>query len=89
MENKLFVGSLSFDTTETSLTEAFAQAGTVLSVKIMIDKMTGRPRGFGFVEMSSEEEAQNAIAMLDGKPLDGRPIAVNLAKPMEERPPRN
>ncbi len=88
MNNKLFVGALSFDTTESSLANFFSKAGTVTSTKIMMDKMTGRPRGFAFVEMSSEEEAQKAIAMLHEQTLDGRKIAVNIARPMEERGPR-
>ncbi len=88
MENKLFIGGLSYSTTEESLRNAFAQAGTVTSVRIMMDKMTGRPRGFGFVEMATDEEAQKAIQMFDGQELDGRKIAVNIARPLEDRPPR-
>jgi len=88
MENKLFIGGLSYSTTEDGLRNAFAQAGTVISARVMMDKMTGRPRGFAFVEMSSEEEAQKAIQMFDGQELDGRKIAVNIARPLEDRPPR-
>lgn len=84
-DNKLFVGSLSFNTTNDGLAEAFAQAGTVLSAQIITDRQTGRSKGFGFVEMSSAEEAQNAIAMLGGKDLDGRALTVNLAQPKPER----
>ncbi len=88
MNNKLFVGSLSFDTTEESLAQAFSVAGTVKSAKVMTDKFTGRPRGFGFVEMGSDEEAQKAIEMLNGQAIDGRPVAVSIARPLEDRPPR-
>lgn len=84
-KNKLFVGGISFDSTEDSLKELFATAGTVDSAVIITDKMSGRSKGFGFVEMSSEEEAQKAIADLDGKELDGRPISVNVARPKTER----
>jgi cold-inducible RNA-binding protein len=88
MKNKLFVGALSYDTTESGLTEAFSQAGTVVSAKVMMDKMTGKPRGFAFVEMSTDEEAQKAIEIFDGQMLDGRKIVVNVARPLSERPPR-
>ena len=89
MNKKLYVGGLSYDTTEDSLKEAFAKAGTVESAAIIIDKMSGRSKGFGFVEMSSEEEAQKAIEMWNGKELDGRNLTVNEARPMEERPQRS
>ncbi len=85
MGSKLFVGSLSFDTTDQSLSDAFAQAGTVVSAKVIMDRMTGRSKGFGFVEMSSPEEAQKAMDLWNGKPLDGRNVAVNEARPMEPR----
>src|SRR3990167_2394769 len=85
MGTKLFVGGLSFDTTDQSLSDAFAQAGTVVSAKVIIDRMTGRSKGFGFVEMGSQEEANKAIEMWNGKPLDGRPVVVNEARPMEPR----
>lgn len=88
MQNKLFVGALSYSTTEESLRKAFEQAGTVLSAKIMMDRMTGRPRGFAFVEMSSEEEAQKAMELFHEQILDDRKIVVNIARPLEERPPR-
>lgn len=86
MAKKLYVGGLSYDTNEGSLKAAFSQAGTVDSATIIIDKMSGRSKGFGFVEMSSDEEAQKAIEMFNGKELDGRTITVNEARPMEPRP---
>ncbi len=88
MAKKLYVGGLSYNTTDATLKETFAQAGTVESATIIIDKMTNRSKGFGFVEMSSEEEAQKAIEILNGKELDGRNITVNEARPMEARAPR-
>lgn len=86
MAKKLYVGGLSYDTKEDALKDAFSQAGAVESAVIIIDKMSGRSKGFGFVEMSSDEEAQKAIEMLNGKELDGRNITVNEARPMEARP---
>jgi len=86
---KLFVGNLSFDATEDSLRTLFSEAGTVETVTIIIDKMSNRSKGFGFVEMSTEEEAQKAIAELNGKEVDGRALTVNEARPMEERPRRD
>ena len=86
MTNKVYVGSLSFDTTEDSLKDLFAQAGKVDSVSIIIDKFSGRSKGFAFVEMSSEEEAKKAIEMFNGKELDGRNIVVDEAKPMADKP---
>ena len=86
MENKLFVGNLSFQTTENDLHDAFAAFGAVTEANLMMDRATGRPRGFGFVTMSTAEEAQKAIAGLNGKPLGGRDITVNVARPREERP---
>jgi len=83
--NKLFVGNLSFDTTENDLRDAFAAHGTVEEVKLMTDRDTGRPRGFGFVTMSTAEEAQAAMDALNGRQLDGRALTVNVAKPREER----
>ncbi len=83
--NKLFVGNLSFNTTENDLEDTFAAHGTVLEANLMMDRMSGRPRGFGFVTMSSDEEAQNAISALNGASLDGRALTVNVAKPREER----
>lgn len=82
---KLFVGGISWDTTEDTLKNHFAQAGTVVSAQIITDKFTGKSRGFGFVEMSSDEEAQKAIADLNGSQLDGRSLVVNEAKPMTPR----
>jgi len=88
MAKKLFIGGLSFNTTEDSLKDAFSKAGTVESATIITDKFSGRSKGFGFVEMSTEEEAQKAIEMWNGKDFDGRNITVNEARPMEARPPR-
>ena len=85
MSTKLFVGNLSFKTTENDLQDAFAAHGTVLETNLMMDRMSGRPRGFGFVTMGSDAEAQAAIAGLNGKELDGRALTVNIAKPREER----
>jgi RNA recognition motif-containing protein len=88
MAKKLYVGGLSYNTSEATLRDTFAQAGTVETATIIIDKMTNRSKGFGFVEMSTEEEAQKAIEMFNGKELDGRSLTVNEAKPMEPRAPR-
>ena len=85
MNSKLFVGNLSFNTTENDLNDAFAAFGTVTEANLMMDRTTNRPRGFGFVTMSSAEEAQKAIDGLNGKELDGRALTVNVAKPREER----
>lgn len=82
---KLYVGNLSFDATEQDLQDTFGEIGTVESVNIIEDRDTGRSRGFGFVEMSSKEEGQNAISQLDGKEMDGRNLKVNEAKPRENR----
>jgi len=87
MSNKLFVGNLSFETTENDLQDAFAAHGTVTETNLMMDRVSGRPRGFGFVTMSSPEEAQKAIAALNGSQLGGRALTVNVAKPREERAP--
>lgn len=84
--NKLFVGGLAWATTDQGLGDAFAQAGQVLSARVVTDRMTGRSRGFGFVEMGTDEEAQKAIQMWNEQDLDGRVLIVNVAKPMEERP---
>jgi RNA recognition motif-containing protein len=89
MTTKLYVGSLSYDTTEDSLKDFFSKAGTVSSASIIIDKFSGRSKGFGFVEMSNEDEAKKAIEELNGKELDGRSIVVDEAKPMEKKPFRN
>jgi len=87
MSAKLFVGNLSFNLTENDLQDAFAAHGTVLEANLMMDRSTGRPRGFGFVTMSTPEEAQKAIDALNGKELAGRALTVNIARPREERPP--
>ena len=85
MSNKLFVGNLSYNTTENDLNDAFAAHGTVLEANLMMDRATGRPRGFAFVTMSTPEEAQKAIEALNGKSLDGRELTVNVARPREDR----
>lgn len=89
MALKLYVGGLPYSTTQDALQAAFAQAGTVTSATIITDKMTGRSKGFGFVEMSTEEEAQKAIEMFNGKDFEGRTLTVNEARPMTPRPPRS
>ena len=86
MSSKLFVGNLSFETTENDLQDAFAAHGTVVEANLMTDRTTGRPRGFGFITMGTPEEAQKAIAALNGSQLGGRALTVNVAKPREERP---
>jgi RNA recognition motif-containing protein len=83
--NKLFVGNLSFNTTENDLQDAFAAHGSVVTTNLMTDRVTGRARGFGFVTMSSADEAQAAITALNGSQLDGRALTVNEARPREER----
>ncbi len=88
MGKKLYVGSLSWGTTDQGLRDAFSQAGEVVSAQVIMDRMSGRSKGFGFVEMATQEEADAAIQMWNGKDLDGRAIVVNEARPMEERPPR-
>jgi cold-inducible RNA-binding protein len=85
MESKLYVGNLSYDTTEDSVRTLFAKAGTVVSVDIIKDRDTGRMKGFAFVTMNSDDEAQNAIKILNEKMLDNRAIKVNIAKPREEQ----
>jgi cold-inducible RNA-binding protein len=87
MSNKLFVGNLSFNTTENDLQDAFAAHGTVTEANLMVDRVSGRPRGFGFVTMATPEEAQKAVEAMNGKQLDGRALTVNIARPREERPP--
>lgn len=89
MSKKLYVGGLSYDTSEDTLRDFFAQAGTVESAVVITDRMSGRSKGFGFVEMATEEEAQKAIAELNGKELDGRTLTVNEARPQEARPQRS
>ena len=85
MNNKLYVGNLPFNVTEPDLQDLFGQAGTVSDVMLVQDKFTGKSRGFAFVTMSSEGEAQNAIEQFHGKALEGRPLTVNIARPREER----
>jgi RNA recognition motif-containing protein len=87
MGTKLYVGNLSFNTTENELQELFAQAGTVQEVSLMQDKFTGKSRGFAFITMGSEEDAQNAISKLNGQTVEGRALTVNEARPREPRPP--
>lgn len=85
MNNKLYVGNLSYSTTEDELSDAFAAYGTVTETRVMMDRETGRPRGFGFVTMSSDAEAQAAVEGLHGEDLGGRKLTVNVARPREER----
>jgi RNA recognition motif-containing protein len=87
MSTKLFVGNLSFNTTENDLQDAFAAHGQVVEATLMMDRMTGRSRGFAFVTYSTPEEAQKAIAAMNGAQIDGRALTVNIARPKEERPP--
>ena len=87
MGNKLYVGNLSFNTTETDLQDHFAQAGAVTEVMLVQDKFTGKSRGFAFVTMSSDADAQKAITMFHGNAYDGRALTVNEARPREDRPP--
>ena len=86
MATKLFVGKLSFNTTDASLQEAFAQYGKVLSAQVIVDRDTNRSKGFGFVEMEDDAAAQQAIQALDGKDFEERTIVVNVARPREDRP---
>ena len=88
MDAKLYVGNLSYNTTEESLRTAFAKAGTVVSVEMIKDRETGRMKGFAFVTMKNQEEAENAIKLLNEKMLDNRAIRVNIARPREEKPKR-
>ncbi len=87
MGTKLYVGNLSFNTTENELQELFSQAGAVQEVTLMQDKFTGKSRGFAFVTMASEQDAQNAIAKINGQTVEGRALTVNEARPREARPP--
>lgn len=84
-DNKLFVGNLSFNTTENDLQDMFAAHGTVIEANLMMDRTSGRPRGFAFVTMGTPEEAQTAMEALNGKSIDGRALTVNIARPREER----
>jgi len=88
MAKKLYVGGLSYNTTEATLRSTFEAVGAVETATIIMDKMTNRSKGFGFVEMATEEDAKKAIETLNGKELDGRTLTVNEAKPMEPRAPR-
>jgi RNA recognition motif-containing protein len=88
MAKKLYVGNLPWSTTNDDLQQLFAQHGAVSSASVLIDKMTGRSRGFGFVEMENDAEAENAINALNGQEWNGRKLVVNEARPMEARPPR-
>lgn len=89
MATKLFVGSLAFSATDDDLAQFFASAGNVVSAKVIVDRDTNRSKGFGFVEMSTDEEAKAAIEQLDGKDLNGRAVNVSEARPREERPRRD
>jgi RNA recognition motif-containing protein len=89
MNNKLFVGNLAWATTEGAIEEACAASGTVTECSLMLDRATGRSRGFAFVTMSSEEEANRVIEAINGKEVDGRKWQVNIARPKEDRPPRS
>jgi RNA recognition motif-containing protein len=86
MEAKLYVGNLPYTTVDADLQNLFSQAGTVKSAQVIRDRASGRSKGFGFVEMSTSEEAQSAITMFHGKDYSGRPLTVNLARPREDRP---
>lgn len=86
-QSRIFVGNLSYETMENDLQEYFSQAGVVTSVNLMLDKFTGKSRGFAFVEMSSVDEASKAVEMFHGKELQGRALTVNIARPKEERAP--
>jgi RNA recognition motif-containing protein len=88
MEKRLYVGNLSYSTTEDSLEALFAQSGTVVKCELMLDKFTSRSRGFAFIEMGTHEEAEKAVEMFNDQDLDGRNLRVNIARPREERPPR-
>ena len=87
-QNRLFVGNLSYQTMENDLQDYFSQAGVVTSVNLMLDKVTGKSRGFAFVEFASPEEANKAVEQFHNKEFQGRALTVNLARPREERPPR-
>jgi RNA recognition motif-containing protein len=85
MGKRLYVGGLPYSTNDDALFEAFSKAGKVESAKVIVDKMSGRSKGFGFVEMGTDDEAQAAINMFDGQDFEGRKLTVNVARPMEER----
>ena len=88
-QSRLFVGNLSYQTMERDLQDFFAPAGVVTSASVMLDKFTGKSRGFGFVEFGSNEDANKAVEMFHGKELHGRALTVNIARPREERAPRS
>lgn len=88
MAKRLYVGNLPYTTNDDELREMFSQAGSVGSATVIMDKMSGRSKGFGFVEMTNDDEAQKAIDMFNGKDLGGRPMTVNEARPLEPRAPR-
>ena len=89
MGNKLYIGNLPYTVRDSDLEQAFSQFGSVTSAKVMMERETGRSKGFGFVEMGSDAEAQAAVNGMNGQPLGGRSIVVNEARPMEARPPRS
>ena len=89
MGNKLYVGNLPYSVRDSDLEQAFSQFGAVTSAKVMMERDTGRSKGFGFVELGSDAEAQAAISGMNGQPLGGRSVVVNEARPMESRPPRS
>jgi len=88
-ESRLFVGNLAYQTMDNDLQDYFSQAGVVTSVNVMLDKFTGKSRGFAFVEMGSVDEANKAVEMFHGKEFQGRQLTVNIARPREDRPPRS
>src|SRR5258706_15134494 len=88
-ESRLFVGNLAYQTIENDLQEYFSQAGVVTSVNLMLDKFTGKSRGFAFIEFSTSEEANKAVEMFHNKEFQGRTLTVNIARPKEDRPPRS
>ena len=88
-ESRLFVGNLAYQTIDADLQDLFSQAGVVSSANVMMDKFTGKSRGFAFVEMGSADEANKAVEMFQGKEFQGRALTVNIARPREDRPPRS
>ena len=88
-ESRLFVGNLAYQTIDTDLQNLFSQAGVVSSASVMMDKFTGRSRGFAFIEMGSDDEASKAVELFHNKEFQGRALTVNIARPREDRPPRS
>lgn len=88
-ESRLFVGNLAYQTIDTDLQNLFSQAGVVSSASVMMDKFTGRSRGFAFIEMGSDDEASKAVELFRNKEFQGRALTVNIARPREDRPPRS